>query len=212
MKQIYLVASLIFLSSVIISCGSTLPTHYYRIDTDPDIEKIDQVIPLKVDVNAVRVPERYRDRIVYREGEYEYGFYEYSRWIDDPGQMIRRALINALSGSGLFSLVDLLGNDPDSDLDLNSEIVSFDQVIEGDVNFADFGVILELSRSDNGAPVWNYRTKERVEQRGDNGFASAMTVAVKTVITRAISEMEKSEELKNLPEKIKSKLQISNNK
>jgi len=199
MKQTFIVIAFILIAAVFISCGSTLPTHYYRIDTDPDIKKINQAIPLKVDVNSVRVPERYRDRIVYREGEYEYGFYEYSRWIDDPGQMIRRALINALSGSGLFSLVDLLGNDPDSDLDLNSEILSFDQVVEGDVNFADFGVILELSRSDNGAPVWNYRTKERVEQRGDDGFAAAMSEAVKKVITRAIVEMEKSEELKGLP-------------
>jgi len=199
MKQTFIAIALIVIAGVFVSCGSTLPTHYYRIDTNPDVEKVDEVIPLKVDVNSVRVPERYRDRIVYREGEYEYGFYEYSRWIDDPGQMIRRALINALNGSGLFSLVDLLGNDPDSDLDLNSEIVSFDQVIEGDVNFAVFGVILEFSRSDNGAPVWNYRTEARIEQKGENGFAAAMTAAVKTVITRAISEMEKSGELKGLP-------------
>ena len=199
MKQTFIAIALIIIAVIFVSCGSTLPTHYYRIDTDPDVEKVDQVILLKVDVNSVRVPERYRDRIVYREGEYEYGFYEYSRWIDDPGTMIRRSLINALSDSGLFSLVDLLGNDPDSDLDLNSEIVSFDQVVEGNVHFADFGVILELSRSDNGAPVWNYRTEERIEQRGDDGFAAAMTAAVKTVITRALVEMDKSEELKGLP-------------
>jgi uncharacterized lipoprotein YmbA len=203
MKRAFIAISLMIIAALFVSCGSTLPTHYYRIDTDPDVKKVDQVIPLKVDVNSVRVPERYRDRIVYREGEYEYGFYEYSRWIDDPGTMIRRSLINALSDSGLFSLVDLLGNDPDSDLDLNSEIVSFDQVIEGDVNFAVFGVILELSRSDNGFPVWSYRTEERIEQRGDDGFAAAMTAAVKTVITRAMVEMDKSEALKELPELMK---------
>jgi uncharacterized lipoprotein YmbA len=199
MKQIYLVASLIFLSSVIISCGSTLPTHYYRIDTDPDMNKVDQVITLKVEVNSVRAPERYRDRIVYREGEYEYGFYEYSRWIDTPGEMIRRSLINALSKSGLFSLVDPFGNDSDSDLDLNSEIVSFDQVVEGEVNFADFGLILEFSHSDTGSPVWSYRTKERIEQQGEESFAAAMSEAVKEAITRAIVEMGKSKKLRGLP-------------
>ena len=199
MKQIYLVVSLIFLSSVIISCGSTLPTHYYRIDTDPDMNKVDQVIPLKVEVNSVRAPDRYRDRIVYREGEYEYGFYEYSRWIDTPGEMIRRSLINALSESGIFSLVDPFGNDSDSDLDLNSEIVSFDQVVEGEVNFADFGLILEFSRSETGDQVWSYRTKERIEQQGEESFAAAMSEAVKEAITRAIVEMGKSEELRGLP-------------
>jgi len=212
MKQIHLAASLILLSSVIISCGSTLPTHYYRIDTDPDMNKIDQVIPLKVEVNSVRAPERYRNRIVYREGEYEYGFYEYSRWIDTPGEMIRRSLINALSKSGLFSLVDPFGNDSDSDLDLNSEIVSFDQVVEGEVNFADFGLILEFSSSDTGDPVWSYRTKERIAQQGEESFAAAMSEAVKEAITRAIVEMEKSEKLRGLPEKINSKSQITNHK
>jgi len=209
MKQIYMAASLIFLSSVIFSCGSTLPTHYYRIDTDPDMNKVDQIIPLKIEVNSVRAPDRYRDRIVYREGEYEYGFYEYSRWIDTPGEMIRRSLINALSESGLFSLVDPFGNDSDSDLDLNSEIVSFDQVVEGEVNFADFGLILEFIRSDTGAPVWSYRTKERIEQRGEEGFAAAMSEAVKEAITRAIVEMGKSEKLRGLPAELsKSKKNI----
>ena len=199
MKQIYMTVSLILLSAVIISCGSTLPTHFYRIATDPDMNKVDQVIPLKVEVNSVRAPDRYRDRIVYRRGEYEYGFYEYSRWIAAPGEMIRRSLIDALIEAGIFSTVDPFGNNSDSDLDLDSEIISFDQVLEGEVNFADFGLILEFSRSDTGAPVWSYRAKERIEQQGEESFAAAMSEAVKKVITRAIVEMEKSEKLRGLP-------------
>lgn len=203
MKQICMIISLIIIPPLLVSCGSTLPTHYYRIDTNPDIRKADQVVPLKIDVNSVRVPDRYQSRIVFRKGKYEYGFYEYSQWIDTPGGMIRRSLINALSAAGLFSQVDLLGNDSDSDLDLNSEIISFDQVVERKVNFADFGLILELSRSDTGAPVWSYRTEERIEQQGEASFAAAMSAAVKNVVARAINEMEKSKELKEFPELLK---------
>lgn len=204
MKQISMAVSLIFLLSAIVSCGSTLPTYYYRIDTDPGMNKVDQVIPLKVEVNSVRAPDRYQDRIVYRRGEYEYGFYDYSRWIDIPGEMIRRFLIDALIEAGLFSLVDPFGNNSDSDLDLNSEIISFDQVVDGELKFADFGLILEFSRSDTGAPVWSYRTKERIEQQGEESFAAAMSEAVKKVITRAIVEMEESEKLRRLPAELSS--------
>ena len=114
--------------------------------------------------------------------------------------MVRRSLINALTEARLFSLVDPFGNNPDSDLDLNSEITSFDQVVEGEVNFADFGLILEFSRSDNKVPVWSYRTEARVEQEGEIKFSAAMSEAVKEAITRAIAEMEKSRELKEVPD------------
>ncbi|HDL64824.1 MAG TPA: hypothetical protein ENH12_05480, partial [Proteobacteria bacterium] len=70
MKRIFKAILLIVIPAAIVSCGSTLPTHYYRINTDPEIKKADKIIPLKVDVNTVRTPDRYRDRIVYRKGEY----------------------------------------------------------------------------------------------------------------------------------------------
>lgn len=201
MKRIGTALSLVLLSVVVISCGSTLPTYYYRINTNPETTKSLRSIPLKVEVNSVRVPDRYQDRIVYRKGEYEYGFYEYSRWIDTPEDMIRRTLINALYNAELFSMVDPFGNHPDSDLNLNSEIVSFDQIVDKKENYADFKLILEFNRSDTGISVWSFRTEEKVKQDG-RGFAAAMSEAVRRAVNRAVVEMEESKELREISARI----------
>ena len=201
MKRIYVV----LLSSVAVAaaaCGSHLPTYYYLIETGPEVTKAEKIIPLKVDVNPVRAPDRYLNRIVFRRGQFEIGFYEYSQWAELPADMVRRALINALNGSGLFGGVDLIGSDPAAELDLNSEIESFDQVIEGDEWSAAFGLILEFNRHDTGAPVWSYRTVARVKQKGEGELAAAMSEAVNQALVRAVSEMEQSEELRRLPEVI----------
>jgi len=80
--------------------------------------------------------------------------------------MVRMILINALNESELFSEIDLIGSDPATDLDLESLIESFDQVIEGKDNYAEFKLILEFRRSDTGASVWNHRVSARVKQEG----------------------------------------------
>ena len=189
----------------IVSCSSPLPTNYYLIKTDPAVTKAEKAIPLKIDVNPVRAPDRYRGRIVYRRGEYEVGFYENSQWIEVPSDMVRRALINALNESGLFARVDIIGSDPATELDLKSEIVSFDQVIEGEDYYAEFALILEFVRSDTGGPVWSYRAQARVKQKGEGAFPAAMSEAVSEAISGAVAEMEKSEELQALPAELSDK-------
>ena len=200
MKRIHAV----LLSSVTViaaaACASHLPTYYYLIETGPEVTKAEKIIPLKVDVNPVRAPDRYLNRIVFRRGSFEVGFYEYSQWAELPSDMVRRALINALNASELFGRVDLIGSDPAAELDLNSEIESFDQVIEGDEWYAAFGLVLEFNRHDTGAPVWSYRAAARVKQEGKGELAAAMSEAVNQALVRAVSEMEQSEELRKLPD------------
>ncbi|MFH1039020.1 MAG: ABC-type transport auxiliary lipoprotein family protein [PVC group bacterium] len=209
MKRIYVVLLSAVALTGAVSCGSHLPTYYYLIETGPEVTKAEEVISLKVDVNPVRAPDRYLNRIVFRRGPFEVGFYEYSQWVELPAAMVRRALINALNESELFGQVDLIGSDPAADLDLNSEIESFDQVIEEDEWYAAFDLILEFNRHDTGAPVWSYRTGARVKQKGEGELAAAMSEAVSRALVQAVSEMEQSEELRKLPdtfaeEKIKS--------
>jgi len=140
--------------------------------------------------------------MVYRRGGYEVGFYEYSQWAETPGEMVRMILINALNESELFSEIDLIGSDPATDLDLESLIESFDQVIEGKDNYAEFKLILEFRRSDTGASVWNHRVSARVKQEGEGEFAVAMSAAVEKALSQALVAMEKSEKLREAPGKL----------
>ena len=210
MKCIFILLCVITLSAGIVSCGSHMPTYYYLIKTGPGVAKAEKTIPLRIDVNPFHAPGHYQNRMVYRRGGYEVGFYEYSQWVETPGEMVRRALINALDESGIFTGIDFIGSDPATDLDLNSEIESFDQVVEGEDNYAEFKLIMEFCRSDTGQPVWSHRVTGRVKQEGEGAFAAAMSEAVEKALARLIVAMEKSEDLEKLPGKLKEEKKRGN--
>lgn len=179
-------------------CSSYLPTDYYliRVPPAPAIEA--EALPLRIDVSAVRAPLRYQNEMVFRRGDYQVGFYEHSKWAASPSEMVRRALIDALNRSELFSQVDLIGRNSEADLSLQAELESFDQVIDGGDLRAEFSLLLEVVRTDTGSPVWSYRALAEVPQKGEGQLAEAMSQAVGEALGSAITEMGKSEELRRL--------------
>ena len=182
-------------------CRSPRPTGYYLIRAEPDIPAVDEPLSLAVDVSDVRVPLRYQDRMVFRRGPYRVGFYEHSRWAALPAEMVRRSLIDALNRSGLFGRVELIGRNPRADIFLIAEILSFDQVIEGEEVRAEFSMILEAVRADTGSAVWSGRFVAAVPQQGGEELAAAMSGAVAGALSRALEELTAAEELRSLPGK-----------
>src|ERR1700719_1276988 len=83
------------------SCVATRPVHYYTIDpaSPPANEsKPDGLILL---VGDIATPEALQDgRIRYRTGSNGAGAYEYHRWTEQPGSMVRNSLVRALRASG----------------------------------------------------------------------------------------------------------------
>lgn len=182
----------------VISCSSYMPTHYYLINTNPELEKAEERFPFTLEIANVRSPSRYQDRIFYRSGEYEVGFYDHSQWVEFPSEMVKKTLANALIASGLFFGVDSFGSPAGSELILRCEIGRFDQLIAAEDYFADCELTLELI-SDNGSKsIWNYRAKARVKQEGEDGFAAAMSEAVSRTIAEAIADMAGARSLKEL--------------
>lgn len=184
------------------SCSSYIPTYYYMIDTDPEFEKADKPLPVSVTVGTLRSPSRYQDRMVYRKSRYEMGFYEYSEWIEPPAEMVTRAVVNALDASGLFSRVDTLDFTPGTDLIVLGEITRFDQEVQGEENFADCELLLELVRADGEEVTWRYRAKARVKQEKEGEFAAAMSEAVRRALADAVSDMERSDTLRKFSEEL----------
>ncbi len=180
-------------------CRSPRPTDYYLIRVEPAVPAAEEPLPLAVDVSDVRAPLRYQNRMVFRRGPYRVGFYEHSRWAALPAEMVRRALIDALNRSGLFDRMELIGQDPRADIFLLAEIVSFDQVIEGDEIRAEFSMILEAIRADTGSAAWSGRFSASVPQEAEGEPAAAMSAAVAEALTRAIEELAAAEELRSLP-------------
>jgi ABC-type uncharacterized transport system auxiliary subunit len=185
------------LSLAVTSCQSYIRTDYFIIDTNPSIAAVGKQFPLRVVVNNVRSPSRYQDQMFYRSSGYEVGFYEYSRWVEPPAEMVRRALINALRSSNLFISVVSMGQDSSPNLTLQTTITSFDQVVTKDGNFAECELAMGLLTG-GGKPIWLYDAKARVKQEHKGKFAAAMSQAVHDAIGNAIADMETSAAIKEL--------------
>ena len=88
------------------SCVSTRPVHYYTIQ--PASPPTNQSKPggLILLVGDIATPEALQDgRIRYRIGSNEAGAYEYHRWTEQPGSMVRNSLLRALRASGKYQRV-----------------------------------------------------------------------------------------------------------
>jgi ABC-type uncharacterized transport system auxiliary subunit len=89
------------------SCATTSrPVHYYTLSPVAA-----PTVVLKPDgptilVGAIITPESLQDsRIRYRAGSNETGSYEYHRWAERPGEMIRDSLVHTLRGAGKYQRV-----------------------------------------------------------------------------------------------------------
>lgn len=199
MKKLASILALLAVSICLYSCKA-IRTYYYIINTDVAVPRAEKQFPLTVAVNNVRAPSRYQDQMVYRTSEYEVGFYEYSQWVEQPAEMVRRALLDALKDSGMFKRVDPVDVVVNPDLTLQSTIVGFDQVVTKNGNFAECELTMELLRGNSGPQVWSYDAKVRVAQKRRGKFVEAMSEAVSRAINDSIADMEKAASLRGFAE------------
>src|SRR5882724_7210923 len=87
-------------------CVATRPVRYYSIQPaspPPNQGKTDGLVLL---VGNIATPAALQDgRIRYRSGSNESGAYEYHRWTERPGSMVRNSLLRALRASGKYQRV-----------------------------------------------------------------------------------------------------------
>ena len=88
------------------SCVGTRPVHYYTLA--PASPPASQGVPdgPTILIGTIATPESLQDaRIRYRAGANEAGAYEYHRWTERPGAMVRDSLVRALRASGKYQRV-----------------------------------------------------------------------------------------------------------
>ncbi len=99
---------LTFLAAALLAtgCASTRPVHYYTLapaSVPTNQSKPDGPVIL---IGLIATPEFLQDsRIRYRAGANEVGAYEYHRWTERPGEMIRFSLLRAMRASGQYQHV-----------------------------------------------------------------------------------------------------------
>jgi len=89
------------------------------------------------------------------------------------------------------------------DLIFRAEILSFDQVIEGERNFAECALSFHLFSAKSPRLLWSYTSRARLPQSGPGLFADTMSQAVTEAIKEALSDLNKTSQLKDgLPGKV----------
>ena len=143
-------------------CISTRPAHYYTLGANapPAIQgKPDGLILL---VGNIATPEALQDgRIRYRAGSNEAGAYEYHRWTERPGSMVRNALLRALRNSGKYQRVLEAGSSSNGDYLLRGKLDEFDEVDHASIQ-TKISLHVELVDRKTNQNIWD-RTVQREE-------------------------------------------------
>src|ERR1700687_6062801 len=111
------------------SCVATKPAHYYTIN--PASPPANQGNPdgLILLVGDISTPAALQDgRIRYRIGSNEAGAYEYHRWTEQPGSMVRNSLMRALRASGKYQRVLESSSSANGDYLLRGKLYEFGEV------------------------------------------------------------------------------------
>ena len=184
--------TLIFITPVLmaVGCRSTARLEYFLIQPVDRIERAERSSPYTLRVRPVKAPDRYRERIVYRLDEHRMGFYESSRWIEDPTQMVAAVLVETLRQRGFFARVATDAALPRADLTLDTTILSFEQVVDGDRLIAECALAFELTGKDDNALIWSGEGRAGVPQKDKGRFAAAMEEAANRAVAQAIVKME----------------------
>jgi ABC-type uncharacterized transport system auxiliary subunit len=144
------------------ACLSTRPVHYYTLEAPAapaNQSRLDGPILL---VGSIATPEALQDgRIRYRAGSNEAGAYEYHRWAERPGSMVRDALMRALRSSGKYQRVLEAASSTNGDYLLRGKLDEFDEVDKGSIE-TKISLRLELLDRKTNQNIWD-RTVEREE-------------------------------------------------
>src|SRR5712691_11638894 len=110
-------------------CVSTRPVHYYTLGAAAPPANQGKPDGLILLVGSIATPEALQDgRIRYRAGSNEAGAYEYHRWTERPGSMVRNSLVRALRGSGKYQRVIESTSSASGDYLLRGKLNEFDEV------------------------------------------------------------------------------------
>ena len=106
-------------------------------------------------VGTIATPQALQDgRIRYLEGSNEVGTYEYHRWTNPPGMMVRESLIRTLRASGKFGTVQEAGSLTTGDYSIRGKLVEFAEVDKPGVHTR-VTLDLEMREIKSGKLVWN---------------------------------------------------------
>ncbi|HWE49032.1 MAG TPA: ABC-type transport auxiliary lipoprotein family protein [Bryobacteraceae bacterium] len=106
-------------------------------------------------VGRIATPQALEDgRIRYREGLNQVGGYEFHRWTDPPGIMVKDSLIHVLRASGKYRSVQDAASSAQGDYAVRGKLLEFSE-LDGNGIMTRISLDLELREAKTGRLVWS---------------------------------------------------------
>jgi ABC-type uncharacterized transport system auxiliary subunit len=145
----------IVLYSALLLASACAPHHvqYYQLSAMAKPAAPAETGPVVL-VGRIATPLALQDgRIRYRDGLNTVGAYEYHRWTDPPGIMVKDSLIHVLRASGKYKSVQDAGSSTDGDYTVRGKLLEFSE-LDGNGIATRVSLDLELREVKTGRLVW----------------------------------------------------------
>lgn len=178
------------------NCGKVKYPSYYTLALAPALSPAGNG-GRKLGVLAVRdfetAPYLRQGRIVYRESPTQVGFYEYHRWITNPGATITAAITDALRASGLFSQVDADSSRVRPDCLLTGALERLDEIDYGGAVRVEAKLSAQLVDVRTRSVVWSgeYAETATVEKASVDSVVIGMSQAAQDCIQKVLADMQR---------------------
>jgi ABC-type uncharacterized transport system auxiliary subunit len=141
------------------ACAGGRPIHYYSINTPELPAATAKPGSLVLLVGRIATPEALEDgRIRFRSGNNEVGSYEYQRWTERPGVIVRNLLLRSLRASGKYREVHEAGSDATGDYLIRGKLEEFAEVDDPGIQTR-VSLRLEVVDRKTGLVVWDRQYK-----------------------------------------------------
>ena len=181
---------------LLVACGKVRVPDYYTLAVAPALPPpSNEGRPLGVLQvrNFETAPYLRQGRIVYRESPTEVGFYQYHRWVIDPGSTVTSATVSALRSSGLFTQVDSGARHVKPDFLLRGQLGRLDEIDYGGSVRVEVKLSAQLVNLQTASIVWSGDEAEtaQVEKATVNSVVIGMSGAVQKCIDRLLADMQR---------------------
>src|SRR5712691_4798857 len=174
-------------------CVSTRPVHYYTLGASASPANQGKPDGLVLLVGSIATPEALQDgRIRYRAGSNEAGAYEYHRWTERPGAMVREALIRALRDSGKYRRVLESTSSASGDYLLRGKLYEFGEVDNASI-LTRISLQVELVDKNTNRNVWDHlvEREEPVGSKNVTDVVQSLDRNLQQVVREAAAEIDK---------------------
>lgn len=186
------------LAAVCTSCVSNKPIHFYTVTpvAEPAAPSASQNRPdgLILLVANIATPEALQDgRIRYRTGSNESGAYEYHRWTERPGTMVRESLVRALRASGKYQRVLEAGSSSPCDYLLRGTLYEFGEVDSASAVQTWISLHVELIDRKTNRSVWDHdaERQEPVARKSVADVVQSLDRNLQHVVGDTTAEIDK---------------------